>query len=181
MTVTSATTISTSYREPSPRELASLNINTILRDIRGVSRERTGPLPGFQEWAARTFAELNGWRWAPNGWFMLEDLGKPHNNYDSLVYPWADHPLYFRAPRTDGKSGWVNRAIVGQPYHPHTEEVEHLRSLGYGVSRPPVHRASIHLPGGCYFIVVTKAPETIKFLPEQCDPRALAAWLPKTE
>jgi hypothetical protein len=159
----SATMISTSYRAASRGELASLNINTILRDIRGVSSERTGPLPGFQEWAAKAFAALNGWRWAPNGWFMLEDLGRPHNNYDSLVYPWADHPLYFRAPRSDGKRGWVNQAIVGQPYH------------------PPVHHASIHLPGWCYFVVVTRTPQPIKFLPEQCDPLALAAWLPNEE
>src|SRR5262249_46622127 len=175
--MTSATMISTSYREPSLGEPASLNPNTILRDIRATSRERTGPLPRYQEWAAQKFAELNGWRWAPNGWFMLEDLGKPHNNYDSMVYPWADHPLYFRALRSDGKRGWVNAAIVGQPYHPFTEETDFLQGLGYGVARPPVHSASIHLPGGCYFIVVTKTPQPIRFLPEQCDPHALAAWL----
>jgi hypothetical protein len=29
---------------------------------------------------------------------------------------WADHPLYFRAPRQDGKRGWVNVALVAQPY-----------------------------------------------------------------
>jgi hypothetical protein len=61
-----------------------------------------------------------------------------------------------RAPRTDGKRGWVN-AIVGQPYN-HSDyraELDALEHIGLAVHLPPDPTASIHFPGACRFIVVT--------------------------
>jgi hypothetical protein len=116
--VSSATLISTTYRRPSPEEIAALSPNTILHDIHSVVRIRTGPLPGFQDWAASAFAEANGWKYSREYWFSPKWFGKPSNQYDALMdRTWADHALHFRAPRTDGKEGWVNYAIAGQPYH----------------------------------------------------------------
>lgn len=108
---------------------------------------------------------------------MPEDLGKHGNSYKHIGMPYnfGDHPLFFRTPRVvpvfggrPNKRGALNVAIVGQPYDLDEPELEQLRREGYGVFVPPVPRASFHLPGACFFVVVTQTPQTVvRFLPEQ--------------
>ena len=46
---------------------------------------------------------------------------------------WCDHALYFRG-RMDGKRGWVNIAIAGEPYQLSDSvrvELEELEGQGY--------------------------------------------------
>jgi hypothetical protein len=177
-----ATLLSTNRRDLTPEEKAGLSPETILREIRGAQKEKNLAFEDIKDWAAVAFADLNGWRWDPNAWFMPEDLGKRGNSYRhiGMPYSWGDHPLFFRAPRMGAnKRGSVNTCIVGQPYYLDERELEHLRRDGYGVSLPPVPRASFHLPGACFFVAVTQTPLTVvHFLPEQHSREALAPWLP---
>src|SRR5215475_5561699 len=65
--------------------------------------------------AARLFANLNGWRWDPAFRFMPESLGKYGNDHKYQRPYWCDHALYFQK-QVEGRRGWVNIAIAGQPY-----------------------------------------------------------------
>jgi hypothetical protein len=173
-----ATLLTTDRRDITAEEKAALQPDTILRTIRAAYKRGDDCLEDMKEWGAEAFAKANGWRWDPNGLFLPEHLGGIGNVYHGgRNWQFLDHPLYFRAPRTDGKKGWVNRAVVSQPYYLEEKELEELRQSRYGVAMPPVPRASFHLPGACFFIVVTASPEEIVWLPEQCDRSAIAEWI----
>jgi hypothetical protein len=165
-----ATLLTTNRRDLTAEEKAVLKPDTILQDILAAKKQGNLAIEDMKEWGARVFAELNGWRWSADAWFMPEDLGGFGNSYKGMAYSWGDHPLFFRAPRPDGRKGWVNQAIVGQPYTwagMVEQEVRGLQQKGYGVALPPSARASLHFPGATLFIVVTKAPQIIKFMAEQ--------------
>jgi hypothetical protein len=70
----------------------------------------------LQDQAANAFGKLNGWRTSPDYTFTPSQLGRWHNSYNGYARSWGDHAIYYRAPRQDGKRGWMNVAIVGQPY-----------------------------------------------------------------
>jgi hypothetical protein len=173
-----ATLLTTDRRNITPAEEAALRPEMILRDIRGAKKRMDTVMEDMKDWGAKAFAKANGWAWDPDGWFPPKALGKIGNVYSGWpILEFLDHPLFFRALRTDGKRCLVNKAIVGQPYYVPKAELERLRQEGYGVAMPPVPRASFHLPGACFFIVVTKQPEEIVWLPEQCDRNTIAEWI----
>jgi hypothetical protein len=169
--VKSATILTTSRRDLTYEERAGLRPDTVLRDILAAKKGGNLAMEDIKDWAAQAFAELNGWRWAPDAWFTPEDLGKRGNTYKHRgAFSWGDHPLFFRAPHPAYKQGWVNVAIVGQPYQWRgwvEDELRELHRSGYGVCLPPKPRASFHLPGATLFIVVTQRPRCVEFLPEQ--------------
>ena len=94
--------------------------STLLRDIATAIEERqTSAAPcrttPLTRQAAELFAQINGWHWSFGYRFEPQDLGKYGNGSDYHRPYWCDHALYFRG-RMDGKRGWVNIAIAGQPY-----------------------------------------------------------------
>jgi hypothetical protein len=124
--------------------------------------------------AAHAFGKINGWRTDANYNFTPERLGRPHNSYDYRCRGWRDHALYYKAPRTDGKRGWINVAIVGQPYGLTTGtcgEIENLVSKGFILHVPPAGpRASIWYPSATLFLVLTLPSIAVRWLPEQSTP-----------
>ena len=151
--------------------------STLLRDIATAIEERqTNAAPcrtiPLTRQAAELFARINGWHWSFGYRFEPQDLGKYGNGSDYHRPYWCDHALYFWG-RMDGKRGWVNIAIAGQPYQLSDSvrvELEELEGQGYCVHVPPgCERASIWFPGQTLFIVVTLPGVTVKWLPEQLE------------
>ena len=66
------------------------------------------------------------------------------------------------SPSPTATSTWMP-ASAGQP------------ELGLAVHLPPDPLASIHYPGWTYFVVITKAGVTVKWLPDQ-DGRLAERW-----
>src|SRR5262245_415325 len=112
------------------------NLQLRLADIRAAER-----ILELQAQATSAFAEINGWRFSDSYYFGPDKLGAARNFWDgAAVRRWRDHGLYFRAPRRDGKRGFENVAIVGQPYgmEPGNREVlEGLLNEGFVLHTPP--------------------------------------------
>jgi hypothetical protein len=127
----------------------------------------------LQAQAADAFGNINGWRTDTSYNFTPDRLGRPNNNYNSGsgCRGWRDHALYYRAPRRDGKRGWANVAIVGQPYGIAKGVREEMRALveqGYALHVPPAGaHASIWYPSATLFLVLTSPGITMNWLPEQ--------------
>ena len=125
----------------------------------------------LQAQAVRAFGNINGWRTDAGYNFTPDRLGRPNNNYDAGCRGWRDHPIYYRAPRRDGKRGWENVAIVGQPYgmgRGVREELKALVGQGYALHVPPAGAsASIWYPSSTLFLVLTLPGITVRWLPEQ--------------
>jgi hypothetical protein len=144
--------------------------STLLRDIAtAIETQRSDDRPIARR-AVELFAHLNGWRWHPSFRFLPEGLGKYGNDTTYHRPYWCDHALYFRG-QVDGKRGWVNIAIAGQPYQRSDSvraELAELGRQGYCIHIPPGgDTASIWFPGQTLFIVVTLPGVTVKWLPEQ--------------
>jgi hypothetical protein len=108
-------------------------------------------------------------RWDPAYHFTPEGLGKASNNYTPGPLGWRDHALYFQGPRPN-RRGWINVAIVGQPYAGADcrAELAELERQGFRIHTPPRGgKASIWFPGQTLFIVVTLPSVEVKWLPEQ--------------
>lgn len=148
--------------------------STLLRDIAtAIETQRSDDpiyrVPPFKRRAVEHFALLNGWRWDPAYHFTPEGLGKASNNYKPGPLGWRDHALYFQGPRPNGR-GWINVAIVGQPYAGADcrAELAELERQGFRIHTPPRGgKASIWFPGQTLFIVVTLPGVEVKWLPEQ--------------
>ena len=72
----------------------------------------------------------------------------------------------------EGKHGWVNIAIAGQPYAGAKDtirpELDELKHQGFRIHTPPSgERASLWFPGQTLFVVVTLPGVEVKWLPEQ--------------
>jgi hypothetical protein len=146
--------------------------STLLRDIAAaIARPRDGANDAYPiaKRAAHLFAQTNDWRWHPSFSFPPEYLGKYGDEYWSRP-SWCDHALFFRG-QIEGKRGWPNIAIAGQPYQWSEDvctELADLERRGFVVHTPPGgDRASIHFPGKTLFIVVTRPGVIVKWLPEQ--------------
>ena len=144
--------------------------STLLRDIAAAieapGSSRTISLTRF---AVGLFAKVNGWRWDPAYRFSPEYLGRYGNDENYQRPFWRDHALYFRG-RMEGKQGWVNIAIVGQPYAGADcrTELEELNHNGYRIHTPPSgEKMSIWYPGHTRFLVVTLPGVKVRWLPEQ--------------
>ncbi len=122
--------------------------------------------------AEHLFGEINGWR-TGSYWFLPRGLGKTQNSFNGRFADWLDHARYYKAPRRDGKRGWYNVAMVGQPY-PHDFKIDELSALvgeGFRLWLPPAPQASFHYPGCTFFLVLTGPEiERIEWLPEQTQP-----------
>jgi hypothetical protein len=126
----------------------------------------------LQQEAVQAFGALNGWRTSSSYHCTPDKLGHPHRYFDNhYCRGWRDHPLYYKAPRSDGKRGLVNVAIVGQPYGLAPTESAELTELvinGYKLHVPPAGPcASIWYPGSTLFLVLTLPDVTVRWLPEQ--------------
>ena len=123
--------------------------------------------------ATDKFAELNDWRQETAHPFGVPSLGHPRRvrgDYGATNSNVFDHPLRFRRDRTDGKRGTVCFALVGQPYGMYAPgDVRELLRAGYICNIPPDPYASIWLPGSTLFLVWTREPVTVKWLPEQTE------------
>jgi hypothetical protein len=131
----------------------------------------------IQEEAANAFGRINGWRNSDRCCGPC-DLGRPSRRWWYLhAGGWLDHPLYYKVPRQDGKRGWVNAAIVGQPYDGAMScAAGHLAVLiraGYELHVPPEPFASIWNPGATFFLVLTLPGVVVNWLPEQ---RIAGTW-----
>jgi hypothetical protein len=116
--------------------------------------------------ANRLFGEINGWRTDPNYYFAPEFLGQCGRG--RFVQPhWADHAVYYKAPKPDGRRGLVNAAIVGQPYQMDAIGLSELVASGLKVSLPVNPYASIWYPGVTLFVIVTLPKVEVRLLPEQ--------------
>jgi hypothetical protein len=127
---------------------------------------------GLHVRAAHAFGAVNGWRFSTRYNFTPDHLGRAHNNYGHAYRGWRDHPLYYKAPRSDGKRGWINVAIVGQPYGLTTGTCGDIENLvvtdGLVLHTPPANpRASIWYPSATLFLVLTLPNIAIRWLPEQ--------------
>jgi hypothetical protein len=145
--------------------------STLLRDIATAIQTRHSDERPLYRRAAVLFARLNGWRWDPAFRFMPESLGKYGNDYSYQRPYWCDHALYFQGPM-EGKHGWVNIAIAGQPYAGAKDtiraELDELKHQGFRIHTPPGgERASLWFPGQTLFVVVTLPGVEVKWLPEQ--------------
>jgi hypothetical protein len=125
-----------------------------------VPRERE-----LQEQAVAAFGKLNGWR--KSSGFGLDQLaGHKPSNY--LEYPCRgifDHALFYKIR---GRPA----AIVGQPYPGKrfaciSAAMDIADRLGLALHIPRMTMASVHLPGGCAFLVFCRRDHQIKWLPEQ--------------
>jgi hypothetical protein len=145
--------------------------STLLHDIaEAIETKQADERPLYRR-AARLFAHINGWRWDPGFRFMPESLGKYGNDHNYQRPYWCDHALYFQG-QAEGKRGWVNIAIAGQPYAGAESnvrpELDDLRRRGFCIHTPPGgERASLYFPGQTLFVVVTLAGVEVRWLPEQ--------------
>jgi hypothetical protein len=135
---------------------------------------RACPICAAQDRAWKAFASLNGWKMVERGApskYAVDCIGKGfaaassswrrQSDYD--VGGIFDHVEWFHADRR-----FV--ALVTQPYpagRPVDDYREKLESRGLAMHLPADPFASIHYPGACHFIVITKAGTAVKFLPEQ--------------
>jgi hypothetical protein len=126
---------------------------------------------GLQQQAATAFADINGWRFDENYHFDPEKLGAGRNSWNAARRFWRDRGLYFRAKREDGKRGYQNIAIAGQPYgmaNGNAEALQMLLDAGFEVHVPPGNpHASIWYPGVTLFLVLTLPGTAVRWLPEQ--------------
>lgn len=128
--------------------------------------------------AEEAFAALNGWKADGHSYFHPDAIGrrnrKPLYSEHELGLPddsrLFDHCINFRA---DGR----NAAVLAQPYgHVDLDACQRWAArLGLAVHLPPDPLASIHYPGWTYFVVITKAGVTVKWLPDQ-DGRLAERW-----
>jgi hypothetical protein len=138
----------------------------------------SGPLP-FDHGhllVRNEFAELNGWSRSAHllcGEFTIDQLahgrvggrfgrGLPSKlPFDSGEF---DHPLYF-------KRGRIAACLVLQPYPPFDRDrcSKLVERLGLMLHMPPNEFASIHYPGATYFVALTAAGATVRWLPFQCE------------
>jgi hypothetical protein len=123
-----------------------------------------------QQSASAEFARRNSWRHDCRS-FAPWRIGKAHGDWELIDQSsrWLDHPLYFRERRSDGKRGFVNAALVTQPYHADDDTLEAIAAEhGLEWHRPPAGPyASIHFPGSTLFLVLTRPGRTIRWLDEQ--------------
>jgi hypothetical protein len=121
--------------------------------------------------AEHAFGTINGWRTDASYYFPPERLGRPHHQWEQNLSGWRDHSIYYKAPRHDGKRGFVNIAIVGHPYGlapSWANDLHGLISNGYQLHVPPAGAyASIWYPGATLFLVLTLPGITVRWLPEQ--------------
>jgi hypothetical protein len=119
--------------------------------------------------ANRIFGEINGWRTDPDYYFAPEYLGRSGRG-DYNQPKWADHVIYYKAPKSGGSRGLVNAAIVGQPYQMDgfvAGGLSELVASGFKVSLPINPYASIWYPGATLFVIVTVRCAEVRLLPEQ--------------
>jgi len=117
--------------------------------------------------ARREFARLNGWSAHRCSGFEPQQIngGEPQDCLEYLDRDIFDHAIFYR---TRGACA----AIVGQPYVDKScrcldDAADIADRLGLALHVPPVRMASIHLPGGCAFLVFTSREHEIRWLPEQ--------------
>jgi hypothetical protein len=146
------------------------NLQLRLADIRSAAR-----ILELQAQATSAFAEINGWRFSEACHFGPDKLGAARNFWDGgVMRRWRDHGLYFRAPKPDGKRGFENVAIVGQPCdmdYGNREALEMLLDEGFALHTPPASpHAGIWFPGATMFLVLTRPGTDVRWLPEQRTP-----------
>jgi hypothetical protein len=145
-----------------------------------VGRERV-------EHAMQRFAEINGWVHKLHDEFTIHQIAERglHGNNRNLRSHWNpapgcwrgdwyhiafDHARYFRKPTRRAM------AIAAQPYCEPEETRARLdiaaAELGFEIHTPPGGiYASFHVPGHTSLFVVTRPGETVRWLPEQAEPR----------
>jgi hypothetical protein len=173
----------TEYKNPHGEFTVINNRAMLLRDVRAArhkeennpsllnSKAARSPSASYQRRveAYRAFGALNGWQTMPDYYFQPEYLGRSGRGAYSQPR-WADHAVYYKAPRRDGKRGLMNVAIVGQPYGFNSfiaEELAELVGRGLKVTVPPHPFASIWYPRATIFLVVTLPETKVWWLPEQ--------------
>lgn len=124
-----------------------------------------------QRAAREAFAVLNGC-WTAARPFTLTALARrmAHGGGDAPGlwdhHATLDHAEYYRTGR------WP-AAIVAHLYLPHTDPEPLAMAAHYGLAlhRPPAPYASWHAPGLAHVVVYTRPGASVRWLPEQSDPR----------